>query len=272
MPPRSTNAPNSAMFLTVPLTDLADLELRQQLGLFLGPFGLDQRPAADDDIAARLVDLQHHALDRAIDVIADIRRTANVHLAGGQKHVDADVDQQTTLDLARDLAGDDISFVDGLHDLQPRFDLFGLPLRQQNHPAIDAGHVAVFDLLDQHLDRLTRLWRGFVLFPLRQRDGSLALVSDVQQDQVPFDADHTPDHDLIQRDVTATAGQIVGRGALHRGGKFLLPPPLHLAEIEVTNQITVDHVRSVTISGPTGFENSPDAESAGSLAVDPRGV
>ena len=52
-------------------------------------FGLDQRAAADDDVAAIFVDLEHDALDRAADVIADVGRTTNVDLAGGQEDVDA---------------------------------------------------------------------------------------------------------------------------------------------------------------------------------------
>ena len=94
MPPRSTNAPNSAMFLTTPLRSWPTSSVLSSLGLLLGPFGLDQRPAADDDVAPRFVDLEHDALNRAADVIADIGRTANIDLAGRQKHVDADIDQQ----------------------------------------------------------------------------------------------------------------------------------------------------------------------------------
>ena len=76
--------------------------MAEQLVLLLRPLVLDQRAAADDDVAAGFVDLQHHALDRAADVVADVRRTADIDLAGRQEHVDADVDQQTTLDLAGD--------------------------------------------------------------------------------------------------------------------------------------------------------------------------
>ena len=39
MPPRSTNAPNSAMFLTIPSAALANLKLGKQLGLLFGPLG-----------------------------------------------------------------------------------------------------------------------------------------------------------------------------------------------------------------------------------------
>ena len=70
------------------------------------------------------------------DVVADVGRAADVDLAGRQEHVDADVDQQAALDLARDRAGDDVALVDGLHDLQPLFDLLGLALAEDDHAAI----------------------------------------------------------------------------------------------------------------------------------------
>ena len=70
------------------------------------------------------------------DVIADVGRAADIDLAGRQEHVDADVDQQATLDLAGDDAGDDVAFVDGLHDLHPLFDLLGLALAEDDHAAV----------------------------------------------------------------------------------------------------------------------------------------
>ena len=149
------------------LAELADFERAEQLGLLLGPFGLDQRPAADDDVAPRVVDLQHDALDRAADVVADVGRAADVDLAGRQEDVDADVDQQPALDLARDRAGDDVVFVDGLHHLQPGLDLLGLALAQGDHAAPFFGAAEdVFDFLDEHLDVLAGFGRLFVFFPL----------------------------------------------------------------------------------------------------------
>ncbi len=136
MPPRSTNAPNSAMFLTTPLRSWPTSSCLSSCALLFGPLGFDRGAAADDDIAARFVDLEHDALDGAADVVADVGRPADIDLAGGQEHVDADVDQQAALDLAGDHAGDDVVFVDGLHDLQPGFDLLGLALAEGDHAAI----------------------------------------------------------------------------------------------------------------------------------------
>jgi len=81
------------------LAALADFELGQELGLLFGPLGLDQRTAADDDIAPCFVDLQHQALDGLAQVVADVGWTTDVDLAGRQEHVHTDVDQQPALDL-----------------------------------------------------------------------------------------------------------------------------------------------------------------------------
>src|SRR5262249_6335108 len=60
-----------------PLADLADLDLRQELRLHLGALVLDEFAAADDDIAAGLVDLEDLAFDGFADVVADVRRPAD---------------------------------------------------------------------------------------------------------------------------------------------------------------------------------------------------
>ena len=111
MPPRSTKAPNCGDVLDDALADLARLDLGQQLLLQLLAPVFEQLAAADDDVAARLVDDEDLALDGLADVVADVGRPADVHLAGGQEDVDADVDQQAALDLAGDQAGDDVAFL-----------------------------------------------------------------------------------------------------------------------------------------------------------------
>ena len=136
MPPRSTNAPKSAMFLTTPLRIWPTSSFSSSSAFFSARCVLDELAAADDDVAARLVDLEDHALDGLADVLADVARAADVDLAGRQEDVDADVDQQAALDLAGDLAGDDVAFVDGLHDLHPLFDLLGLALAEDDHAAL----------------------------------------------------------------------------------------------------------------------------------------
>src|SRR5262249_10252526 len=91
--------------------NLLRLEFGEELLLHLLALILDQLAPADDDIAAGLVDLEDLALDGFADVVGNVRRPANIDLAGGQKDVDADVDQEAALDLAGDGAGDHVAFL-----------------------------------------------------------------------------------------------------------------------------------------------------------------
>src|SRR5207237_649729 len=93
------------------LAHLMRLDLAQELFLHLGALILNQLAAADHDVAAGLVDLEDFAVDGATDVVGDVRRPADVHLAGRQEYVDADVDQQAALDLARHLTGNDVALL-----------------------------------------------------------------------------------------------------------------------------------------------------------------
>ena len=63
MPPRSTKAPKSAMFLTTPLRTWPGSISSSSLLLLLLALIFDQLAAADDDVAPGLVDLEDHALD-----------------------------------------------------------------------------------------------------------------------------------------------------------------------------------------------------------------
>src|SRR5262249_36062983 len=99
--------------------DLARLDLGQELLLHLQSLVLEELAAADDDVPAGLVDLEDLALNLAVDVVADVGRAADVHLAGGQEDVDTDVDEQPALDLAGDGALDGVAFLVLGDDLFP---------------------------------------------------------------------------------------------------------------------------------------------------------
>ncbi len=66
---------------------LAFLQRFQQLFLLFGPLLFDQSPAANDDVSSRFVDFENQTLNCAADIIANVRRPADIHLAGGQKHI-----------------------------------------------------------------------------------------------------------------------------------------------------------------------------------------
>ena len=135
------------------LADLARLDLAEQLLLHLLALVFEQLAAADDDVAAGLVDLEDLALDGLVDVVGDVRRPADVHLRGGQEDVDADVDEQAALDLARDQAGDDVAFLVLGDDVFPFLLPLGLAVAQ------DDGAGFVLDGVEQHFDLVADLRR-----------------------------------------------------------------------------------------------------------------
>ena len=135
------------------LADLADLDLLEKLLLLLLAGDLDELAAADHDVPPALIDLEDHAFDVLIDVVGDVGRTADVDLAGRQEDVDADIDEQSALDLAGDLALDDVALVVlGDHHL-PGAHPVGLLPGQDDLAGI------VFHPLEQDLDGFARLRR-----------------------------------------------------------------------------------------------------------------
>ena len=111
--------------------------------------------------------------------------------------------KQAALDLARDLAGDDVALVDGLHDLHPLFDLLGLALAEDDHAAIVLPAGDVFDVFDEDANRLADLGHRVAFLPLVAGDDAFALVADVDEDEVVVDAQHFAFDDLIGADVAA---------------------------------------------------------------------
>ena len=82
MPPRSTNAPNSAMFLTTPLR-IWPARCSRASSRLSGSGRSSISLRRETTMLRRcLVDLEDHALDVLVDVVADVRRPANIHLAG----------------------------------------------------------------------------------------------------------------------------------------------------------------------------------------------
>jgi hypothetical protein len=85
MPPRSTNAPKSAMFLTTPLR-VWPISISSQALLFgRAALFFDELAPADDDVAALGVDLEDLRLDLAADVLADVARRRMSTCEAGRK-------------------------------------------------------------------------------------------------------------------------------------------------------------------------------------------
>ena len=114
------------------LSQLTNLKIGEQRLLHLFAFFFDQTAARNNDVSACFVDLQNHALNFVSDVFCNVVRPPNVDLAGWQKHVDADIDKQTTLDLADDLAFDDIALFVSADDLFPLANAVGFSLGENN--------------------------------------------------------------------------------------------------------------------------------------------
>src|SRR5206468_7974478 len=118
------------------LANLAWFERGEQFSLEASAIFFEQLATRDDDISANLVDLEDHALDFFVDVVADVRWPADVDLAGRQEHVHPDVDQQAALDLAGDQALDPVALLvlgqDGLPLLLP----LGLAVGEGDDPVL----------------------------------------------------------------------------------------------------------------------------------------
>ena len=218
--------------------DLPLLNLGQELRLHLGASILQQLPAADDDVAACLVDLEDLALNGFADEVADVRRTANVHLTGGQKDIGADVDEQTALDLAGDGSGDDVALLVLGDNRFPLGLTLGLAVGQ------DDGSRFVLGRFEQQGNLVAGTGRhdltGVLVIPLAQLDGALALVADVQPDLVAGDAQHAAGDDAVFLEVLGIGGQPVLR-PLHEDGLQLLLEQV-VGEVILAEQVAVYHL------------------------------
>ena len=162
--------------------NLPRLDFGEQLLLLLFAGDLDELTTRDDDVASAFVDLEDHALDIVLDVVGNIARAANIDLARGQEDVDADVDEQASLDLSGDLALDHVAFVVLRDDHLPSAHAMRL-LAGENDLACLVLHP-----LKEDLDGVARLGRGLV-FPLVERNKPFRLVADVNDDLITDDLD-----------------------------------------------------------------------------------
>ena len=174
---------------------LALLDLAHQLGLELLAVLLDQLAARDDDVHPLLIDLDDAGVDLLADPLADVTGAADVHLRGREEHRHADVDQQAALDLALDLAVDDVAFLVRLDDAFPAADAVGLALAERDEA------LRVLDVFHQGLD-LEPWDHRLGIGELVDRDTPLGLVSNVDDDRAVFeDAKDLALHDLVRGDV-----------------------------------------------------------------------
>jgi len=225
------------------LSDLANFEFGHEVFAIFFALLLDQRAAADDDIATCFVDLEDFALNHAADVIADIVRTANVDLAGGEEHIDADIDEQTTLDLAGDGSGDDLAFLNGSHHRFPLDDLLSLALAEADHVSGFFEIVLVFDFFDQYLDRLADFRWGFAFFPLVLGNGAFALESDVDDDEFFVDFNDFAFDDLVDIELLVSILERIEQQFFRCIAKHGVEFYFEVIVFERANEGTVDHAK-----------------------------
>src|SRR5690606_17961830 len=108
---------------------------------------------------------------------------------------------------------------------------------EDDHAAIVEPAVGIFDVLDKDANRLADFGLlGIFRLPLVAGDHSLALVTDVDEDEFVVDADDFAFNDLIDVDVGAAQPTHVIGGQFANG-----VGPVFLRNVELTNKIAVNH-------------------------------
>ena len=183
--------------------DILDHTLANLIGfdfweqLFLEVFALifKQFTPADDDIATGFINFKDFALNTAVDVVTDIRGSANINLRGWKEHIDANVYQQATLDFLGDQTDDDISFFVLGDNHFPFFLTLCFSIAKQNVACF------VFNGFKKDLNIFASFGhndfaRSFIK-PFIKRDYAFAFVADVNNNIIAFDTGNTPFDNFI---------------------------------------------------------------------------
>ena len=219
------------------LTELTHLERFEKTLLHLLAFFFDQTTTRNNNVSTRLVDLQNHTFDLRTNVFRNVVRTTNVHLAGGQEDVDANVQQQSTLDLADDATLDDVAFGMSADDLFPLATTVCFPLGK------DDQSDGIFELFKLNFDLLADFRNIFVLLPLVPLDHTFTLVTDVDDNLVVVHPHNRAGQDFIQ--VVCLSLLVVNlffRKLRERRGNHRIK--FRLVNVKFSQQITIDHSTS----------------------------
>ena len=193
------------------VTDLADLEVVEELVARLLLRLLEVGAAAEHDVVAVLVELDDLGADPLADVRLQVAHPAQLDERGGEEAAQADVDDQAALDDLDHRTLDDAVLLLELLDRAPR-PLVLRPLLGQQQTAL-----LVLLLQDEGLDLLAErddLVRVDVVADaqLTRRDDALALVADVEQHLVLVDLDDRAVDELAVLDLDHRAVDGVGEG------------------------------------------------------------
>ncbi len=245
MPPRSTNAPNSAMFLTTPLRIWPISSSPSSLSFWiLRRSSISLRRLTTMFRRCSSILRMTHSMVRSMYSSMICGRRMSTWLRG-QEHVDADVDEQAALDLLEHLAGDDVAFLVLGEDRVPLL----LPLRL----AVGELNGAVFALdgFEQHLDGVAGLRRRRVVavfLPLVDLDDAFGLVPDVDDDVVAADLEHLAGDDLVGFVVLLVALQPVRDGLVEV--EVVLVGGFVVGNVELAEEVAVDHSVRVRRASP----------------------
>ena len=194
MPPRSTKAPYSVMFLTTPLTTLPSLRVSRVLVFMLVALLLEEHAAREHDVAALLVELDDLELVGLPDELVEVADRPEVDLRAGEErlHAAADGDREAALHALADGPFDELVALARGRDLVPDLHLVGLLLGKHDEA------VVVLAALDVDVDRVAGLDRGLALRvgELVEGDDALALAADVDDDVVALHGDDRAFDDL----------------------------------------------------------------------------
>ena len=183
MPPRSMKAPKSRDVLDHPFAHLSLFELLDDFPAQALALLLEDGAPRDDDVAARLVELDDLEVELLAEELIEVLHLPDVDLRAGQEGFDPEqVDDDAALDPSRQLSLHRRAGVVGVLDFVPHAHEVGLLFREH-----DAA-LEVFDVLEEDLDFVAygdRLRIG----ELPDRNGAFRLETDVDQHLLRMDAD-----------------------------------------------------------------------------------
>ena len=190
MPPRSTKAPYSVMFLIDAAQRLALRERSERLLFFQVMVMLDERPAGQHHVAAPGVHLDDLHVEDLADERVEVVNRLDVDLRAGQESShSADVHGQSALGRRDDLSLDRRPGLVGLVQMVPDLELLGL------FPGEHEIAVRILGCFEHDLEFVAGLERlQLLLGELFDGNDPVGFVPQVQHDHARADLQHPAPH------------------------------------------------------------------------------
>src|SRR6185369_8402311 len=128
------------------LADLAGLDRVEQVAALFGALLLDELAAGENDVLPVEIDFEDLEVVRLADVLIEVLRRLDVDVRRRHEGIDADRDDQATLDLGLYAASSHGAFRKLGENVIPVLLLFGLVEGENGRAAL------VFELVDHHFD------------------------------------------------------------------------------------------------------------------------